>query len=258
MSKGAQQAGNTTQTQTTAPYMYPYIGSALGQAGNLLQAGGPNPYPGQRVANFNPAQQKAMGGIMNLGMNGTPGMTAAGNFDTTLLNSGMNNPWLNNMFQQGANQIDNNLTSQFGQAGRNAEAAQPMEGQALGNYAANLYGGQYQNTIQDALQAGNQAQNLYGAQLGGMNQALGVGNQIQQQGQNQIQASMDAYNQAQQRPYQNLGTYEQFLQGVQPGAQTQTPYFQNKGATDLGSALAAQQLYKGYQGKGTGTSGGGS
>lgn len=225
MSKGAQQAGNTTQTQTTAPYMQPYMGTALGQAGNLLQQGGPQVYGGQRVADFNPVQQNAFGGTIGLDQN---------------LMQGSGNPYENAMFNQAALATQGQLASQFAGSGRNLDASMPLRSDQLNNLATNFYGNNYQNSVQNAMQAANQN--------------LGIGNQIQQQGQNQIQASMDAFNQAQQRPYQNLSQFEQFLQGVQPGAQTQTPYFQNKGATDLGSALAAQQLYKGYQGKGTGGS----
>lgn len=224
--KGAQQAGSTTQTQTTAPYMYPYIGTALGQAGNLLQAGGPQVYSGQRVANFNPIQNQAFRGTIGL--------------DQGLM-QGNGNPYENAMFQQAANSTQNQLASEFAGSGRDITGSMPLRAQQLNQLGTDFYGQNYQNTVQNAMNAANQN--------------LGIGNQIQQQGQNQINASMDAYNQAQQRPYQNLSMFEQYLQGVQPGAQTQTPYFQNKGANTLGTALAAQQLYKGYQGKGAGTAG---
>lgn len=223
--KGAQQAGNTTQTQTTAPYMYPYMGTALGQAGNLLQQGGPQVYSGQRVADFNPAQQQAMGGTIGLDQN---------------LMQGSGNPFENSMFNNAALATQGQLASQFAGSGRNLDASMPLRSDQLNNLASTFYGNNYQNSVQNAMQAANQN--------------LGIGNQIQQQGQNQINASMDAFNQSQQRPYQNLGQFEQFLQGVQPGAQTQTPYFQNKGANTLGTALAGQQLYNGYQNKGANSS----
>lgn len=222
MSKGAQQAGSTMQTQTPPPYMLPPIGTALGQAGNLLQQGGPQYYPGQQVASFNPVQNQAFSNTNNI--------------DNTLT-QGSGNPWENAMFQQAALGTQGQLSSEFAGAGRNLIGSEPLRSDQLNNLATNFYGNNYQNSVQNA--------------MGAANQQLGIGNQIQNQGQNLINASMNAYNYNQRLPYQNLGQYEQFLQGVQPGGQTQTPYFQNKGANDLGSALAAQQLYKGYQGKGS-------
>lgn len=256
MSKGAQQAGTTTQSQTTAPYMYPYMGTALGQAGNLLQQGGPGVYSGQRVADFNPIQSQAFGGIQSAA-NDVNGLNRATTMDSNIMR-GNGNPYENAMFKQAANSTQNQLASEFAGSGRDITGSMPLRAQQLNQLGTDFYGQNYQNTVQNALQAGNQAQGIYDTRLQGQQQALQAGNQIQQQGQNQINASMDAYNQSQQRPYQNLSQFEQYLQGVQPGAQTQTPYFQNKGANTLGTALAGQQLYNGYQGKGTGGSGGGS
>lgn len=255
MSLGAQQGGNTTQTTTTAPYMYPYMGTALGQAGNLLQSGGQQYYPGQQVASFNPAQQQAMGGIANLGMNGSAGLDATGRFDQNLL-QGNGNPYENALFKQAAQATQGQLSSEFAGSGRNITGSMPLRSQQLNNLAGQMYGNEYQNTMQNALQAGNQEQGLYNTRLGGMGQALNIGNQVQNQGQNLINANMNAWNFNQNRPYNNLSQFEQFMQGVQPGAQTQNPYFTNPSANLLGTALAGQQLYNGYQGKGG--SGGGS
>ncbi len=227
MSKGAQQAGNTTQTTTTAPYMYPYMGTALGQAGNLLQSGGQQYYPGQQVASFNPAQQKAMQGTIGLDQN---------------LMQGSGNPYENQMFNNAAMATQGQLSSEFAGAGRNMVGSEPLRSDQLNNLATSIYGNNYQNSVQNAMQAANQN--------------MGIGNQIQQQGQNQINANMNAWNFNQNRPYQNLSQFEQFMQGVQPGAQTQNPYFTNPSANLLGTALAGQQLYNGYQGKGANSGGG--
>lgn len=247
-SKGAQQGGSTTSTQMPASYSLPFIGTGLTQSANILNGPGPQFYPGQQVAQFNPLQQTAMGDINRLGTQGTPGMNAAGNFDQKLLTTGMNNPWLQNQYNVGAGNIENSLTSQFGTAGRNAEASQPLEGEALGNFASNLYGSQYQNTIQDALQAGNQAQSLYGTRMQGLGQALGIGNQIQGQSQNLINADQTKYNYYQNLPQQMLSQYQQNIGGFTPGMQQQNPYFTNPGANALGEGLGGLALYNGIKG----------
>lgn len=247
-SKGAQQGGSTTTTQAPyAPYL-PYIGTALGQAGNLLQGGGPDYYPGQQVASFNPTQQNAMQGIT--GMN-TSGLNAANKFDKTLLNGGATNPYEDQMFDKAAQATQNQMSSQFAGGGMDVGAGSAVRGDQLNNLATGIYGGQYQNNMQNALQAGNQVQSLYNTKLGGQQAALGVGNQVQQQGQNLIDASKAGYDYNQQQPYKNLGAFESFLSGVQPGSQTSNPFFTNPTANTLGTALAGQQLYNGYNSKGS-------
>lgn len=215
MSGGASPAGNTTNTQTPPQYMFPYIGTALGQAGNLLQTGGPQYYPGQQVASFNPAQQAAMGGTLNLDQN---------------LMQGSGNPYENAMFNQAAQATQGQLSSEFAGSGRNLDASMPLRSDQLNNLATNFYGNNYQNSIQNA--------------LGASNQALGIGSQIQNQSQNLIDASQKAYNYNQQLPFSNLQQYESFLSGVQPGQQTSSPYFTNPTANTLGAGLAAASIYK--------------
>lgn len=248
-SKGAQQSGSTTSTQAPPSYMYPYIGTALGQAGNLLQTGGQQYYPGQQIASFNPVQQNAMSGINNLGMNGTQQLNQTGRLDSNLM-EGSGNPYENAMFNQAAQGVGNSLQSQFAGSGRDIAGSIPLAQQQENNLATQFYGQNYQNDVQNAMNAGNQAMNLYNTRLGGMNQALGIGNQVQNQAQNQIGANMNAWNFNQNQPFNNLQQYERFLSGVQPGQQQTNPYFTNPSANMLGTALAGQQLYNGYKGKG--------
>lgn len=215
MSGGATPAGNTTNTQTPPQYMYPYIGTALGQAGNLLQTGGPKYYPGQQVASFNPAQQAAMGGTLNLDKN---------------LMQGSGNPYENAMFNQAAQSTQGQLASEFAGSGRDITGSMPLRAQQLNQLGTDFYGQNYQNDIQNAMQAANQR--------------LGIGNQIQNQSQNEINASKAAYNYNQQLPFSNLQQYESFLSGLQPGQQTSSPYFTNPTANTLGAGLAAASIYK--------------
>lgn len=244
MSGGAQQAGTTTSTQAPPAYMYPYIGTALGQAGNLLATGGPQYYPGQQVAAFNPTQQAAMQKTVTTGLNGSPALTAAQGFDTTLLNSGGgSNPYLDAMFKQAAGATQGQLESEFGGAGRNVDAAAPLQAQTDTNLATQIYGNAYQNDIQNALQAGNQAQNLYQTKLGGEQAALGVGNQVQGQSQALIDSSKQAYGYNQNLPWQNLSMYEQMVGGVQPGMSQSNPYFNNPTANLLGEGAMGASIY---------------
>jgi hypothetical protein len=240
---GAQQSGNSTSTQGPLPFMYPYVGTALGQAGNLLKSGGPQYYTGQQVAGFNPTQQKAMRGIVNAGMNGSPALTAAQGFDQTLLQSGGgSNPYLDQMYGQAAGSTQNQLSSEFSGMGRNAAASQPLRAEQLNNLATSLYGGQYQNNIQNALAAGNQAQSLYGTQLQGLQAAEGVGQQVQNQSQSLIDASRNAFNYNQNLPWQTAQSFEGLLSGLQPGQSQTSPVYNNPTANAAGLASLASTL----------------
>ena len=278
--KGAQQAGTTTSTQTLPPWMMPYVGTAMGQAGNLLQQGGPNFYPDSTVAGFNPVQEQAFGNIQ--GLAGSNPFGAATRFNNNLLKGnfsgpeaqleamgqgGATNPYLDAMFEQAAGATQNQLSSEFAGSGRNTTAAMPLRDEQLNNLATSMYGGAYDADQSRALAANQElaglqqgavgnAQNLVGARLG-LNSALaGVGSQVQDQSQKLMDASQAAYNYNQQQPYKNLGQFESFLTAFNPGSQTSSPYFTNPTASLLSNGLAAEQLYNGYNGGSKGGKGG--
>lgn len=196
-------------------YLAPYMGTALGQAANLLQSGGPQYYTGQQVAGFNPTQQNAMKRIVSTGMNGSPALKAAQGFDQTLLQSGGgSNPYLDQMYKQAAGATQNQLTGEFAGMGRNASAAAPLRAEQLNDLATSLYGGQYQNNIQNALAAGNQAQGLYDTRLQGLQAAEGVGQRVQDQSQNMINGSKAAFDYNQNLPGQNLRSFLSLIGGL--------------------------------------------
>lgn len=254
--KGSSPAGYTTTTQGPPSYMLPYVGTGLSQAGSLLSGNGPQYYPGQQVAGFSDPQQEAMGGITNLGLGGTPALSGAENFDTTLTNSGGgSNPWLDAMFTHAAGTTQNQLASEFASGGRNLEASEPLRGEQLNNLATSIYGNAYQDNIQNALEAGSQAQGLYGTAMGGLNAAEGVGQRVQNLAQQQINANQNKYNYYQQLPYQQLGTYEQEVGALQPGGQSSNPYFTNQLGSILGYTMLGNQLFGGG-GSGSGGTGG--
>jgi len=222
MSGGAQQAGQTTQTQLPPNYMFPYIGTGTSQAASLLNNGGPNYYPGQQVASFNPIQNQAFKNTNNL--------------DNTLA-QGSGNPYETAMFNQAAQATQPQLASEFAGSGRDITASMPLRSQQLNQLGTDFFGQNYQNSVNNAFNATNQQQ-----QLGG---------QIQNQSQNLIDASKNAYNYSQQQPYANLQQFESFLSGLQPGQQQQSPYFTNPAATGLGALAAGKSMFGGSKGAST-------
>jgi len=252
--------------------MYPYIGTALGQAGNLLQTGGPSYYPGQQVAGFSGPQQTAMGAIDKLATSGTTAGNAGMDYDARLLDGnfsgpqanlaamgagGAANPYLDQMFQKAAGQVQNQLQSEYGQAGRNVSASAPMMGQTLDNLATNIYGGAYAQDQANALAAnqalGNEQENalaqvpgLNGMQFGNLGQEMNVGGMVQNQAQKLMDASRNAYDYTQRQPWQNLSSYESLLSGLQPGSSQTNPILNNPSSNDAEMATALAALVKAF------------
>jgi hypothetical protein len=233
--------------------MFPYIGTGLDMAGQNLEQGGPSYYPGNTVAGFSDPQQKAMTGLFDAGMNGSPGLKAAGSFDTSLLKSGATNPWEDAMFTHAAQMSQPELQSEFAQSGADLAGAMPQRSQELNDLSNSFYGNEYQNNIQDKLEAGNQVQSLYNTRLGGLNSALGVGGMAQDQAQKLINADQQKYNFYQNKPQQNLMSYLQAIFAGNPGSQTNTPYFTNPTANALGVGSSLAGIYAMLRDSGTAT-----
>jgi hypothetical protein len=129
------------------------------------------------------------------------------------------NPSLQGMAQLADNQIQNNLASQFAGSGRNIEASAPVQASQMANVAADIYGGAYNNTLNNMTSGLSQASQLTGQSYMPAQAALaGAGGQ--------------------------LAGYGSLL-GAMPGGTQTTPYYQNTGAGALGGALLGSQIGSG-------------
>lgn len=88
------------------------------------------------------------------GPSATPGAMAANQFETSgaLLNPS-ENPYLKNTFTQGANAVQNQLSSEFAGSGRNIIGSAPVQSDEMNNLATQLYGGAYNQGLQTMTQA---------------------------------------------------------------------------------------------------------
>jgi hypothetical protein len=307
---------NTVSSQTIPSEILPYYQQALGQGSNLLNSGGPQYYPGQQVAPLNPLQEQGLtatqsgipmaqqgydqaqmnyqptnmglGSIMGAAMQPSASSSAQdmNRFETSgaLMNPAMN-PYLQGTFQQGANQVQNSLASQFGSAGRNIIGSAPIQSDELNNLATQLYGGAYNTGLQQTTQAtglapsidqgtympGNQLLNASSAALGNnaavsaagnnvlnsANNNLSVGAGLQGQTQNLINANQNQWNYNQQLPYNQLSWYSGLLgQNASPfrSGSSNVSGQGNPWSTAIGTGLLGSQLY-GALGAGAGAAG---
>lgn len=223
------QGSNNQTLQSQAPswqqgYQQYGLNQALGQYQNTPQL----------VAPFAPQQESAISNITNMAKAGNPAVDSAQKYITDTLGGNVQqNPMLSQLFSQGADQIQNRLSSQFAGSGRNVDASAGLNAQALGQFGANLYGNAF--GTEAGLQQGalNAAPNILQSQLGLQNALYGAGQNVQNLSQQYIQAPQNSLNQYLSRVGGNLG-------------QTQTfqPAF-NAGAGALGGALTGSSLGQG-------------
>jgi hypothetical protein len=221
----------TSQSLTTqAPsWQLPFQQQALGQAQSQYQN------TSQLVAPFAPQQEQAISNITNLANTGDPATTAAGNYITNTLNGNVQtNPELGSLFTQGANQIQNQLASQFAGAGRNVDQSAGVNAQALGNFGANLYGNAFNTEAGLQNSALGAAPSNLQSQLGLQTALYGSGQNIQNLGQQYIQAPQNFLNQYLAQVTGNIGN----TQAVPA----------NAGANILGGTLTGANLGSGISG----------
>lgn len=206
MSKGG------TATTSTGPANYLATDyQNLANEGTSLYSGG---YPTDSSL-----QQSGLSALQNAtGANpiGTAGQNYYNQLESGSLLNPAANPSLQNMAQLADNQIENNLSSEFAGSGRNIEASAPVQASQMANVAADIYGGAYNNTMN--------------------NMTSGLGQASQLEGENLMPAETMLSGAGSQ-----LSNYASLL-GSMPGGTQSTPYYTNVGANVLGGGLLGADL----------------
>lgn len=222
----------TTQTlQSQAPsWQLPFQQYGLGQAQAQYQG---VKSPSQLVAGFSPMQNQAMSNINTLATQGTPEGTAAQSYATNVLSGNpANNPYLNAEFQQGANQVQNQLASEFAGAGRNIIGSAPVQADEMNNLAAQLYGGAYNTGVQQQENAAALAPTLENQQYNAQQSLFNAGAQQQGLAQQYIQAPQTFLNQFLSQVNGNLGT-------TRSEQQPYSPFLQSANNASIGSTIGS-------------------
>ena len=272
MSGGASSPSNVTTTNTTS--LPPWLSNAnqygVGQAQQLYQQGGPKYYQGSTVAPLSSIQEQYLTNANGLGANGNPTLGAANDYTQSVLGGSYlnpnSNPYLAGTFNNAANAVQNRVSSEFGSAGRNIEASIPVQNDQMNQLANEIYGGNYQNGINQMNVAATNANNLNSSNLANLGAVGNAGALEQQQSQNYINGAMNAWNYNQQLPYSNLSNYMGTVNSLAHGSTStsQQPVYQNSAGNMLGGAMAGASLgsslssnpYAGLIGAGIGALGG--
>jgi hypothetical protein len=266
-----------TATQTTQidPTIQPYLSYGLQEAQRLYQGGGPQYYTGQGYVGPSTATQTGLQALEARAAAGNPLLSAAQNqlYGTVQGDYLGGNPFFSGAFQPAAeaatsqfNQAIGNIGSQASKAGRYGSGAMgDLQSQAANALAKNLTGTAGQLAYQNyADERARQQQATFGApamaqadyaDIQNLINAGQLGEGYQQQA---LAADMAKFNFQQQAPQANLSNYLNQVYGFPAGrtTTTQTPYYTNPMATNLGVGLLGVSLLGGLDKLGTGGTGG--
>lgn len=243
MSKNSSQ-GTQTTTQEPPAYLRPYLQYGVGQASNLYGQGGPQQYPGNTVVPFSPATESALGRTEQRSLAGSPVTGAAQGYATDVLGGKyLNaNPYVDEAFNRAALNTQNQISSQFGRAGRNEEAAIPGRSDQLNALANQFYYQNYANERQMQQGMVPFANQLANQDYTDIAQQANVGQTVEDLSGRLMQDQAGRWDFAQNAPGMNLDQYLSRLTGGYPGSSTSTPTYRNRAAGGLGGALAGAQL----------------
>jgi hypothetical protein len=245
--------GTNTVSQTTVPsWLQPYYTQALQTGQQLTSGAGPEYYPGNQVAPLNSVQEQGINSIVGAASqpSASQGAQNANEFETSgaLLNPS-SNPYLQQTFQQGANAVQNQLSTEFAGSGRNIIGSLPVQSDEMNNLATQLYGGQYDTGLNTMTQASALAPSIDAGTYQPGQQLLSTGAGLQQQTQNNINQNVNAWNYQQQMPYNQL-SYMSGLLGSDgsgfkstSGSTTGTSSPWSTASNAIGAGLLGSSLY---------------
>jgi hypothetical protein len=205
--------GTNTVSQNTVPeWLKPYLTSNLQHGQALETAGGPQME--QQIAPLNGMQSAGLSSIA--GAAGMPNASGAADSQLQNIESGAylspsTNPYLQGTFNQAAQGVQNSLDSQFGAAGRNILASAPVQSDEMNNLATQLYGGAYQQGMQNMVQGAALSPSVDAGTYMPGQQMLSAGAGLQGQAQNVLNAQSNEYNYQQSLPYNTASWYSSLL-----------------------------------------------
>jgi len=197
--KGKGGSGSSTTVQKADPWVgqQPYLKDTFKQAQNNYRDGGPEFFGGQTYADFSPQTNNALGMMQDRATNGSPLNEGAKSLIGSTMNGDYlnNNPYLDGMFQQGADKISGNVNAQFSGAGRTGSGAHAGRlAEEQGDLYNNIYGGQYAAERKNQLGAATLAPSLAANDYADMDRLAQVGSTYEGQAQRGINEDMSRFN----------------------------------------------------------------
>jgi hypothetical protein len=255
------QSGNSVTRIEPPKYALPNLESGMGRTEGAYQQGGPQQYQGNTVVPFAPQTEQAFGMIQDRATNGSPVSDAASNLAVNTLNGGFlnSNPFLDSMFDRAAGAVQNRISSQFGQYGRDVSSSLPFQQQGMNDLATQIYGGNYDAERNRMMQMLPYQQSIANQPYQDAAMLRGVGSEVEGMAGRVIGDNTNRWNFEQQRPELALDSFLSRSMGNTMGQTQKTPEYSNPAMGALGGALGGAQLGSmfGPWGTGIGAIGGG-
>lgn len=205
-------------------------------------------YPGQTIANQSPETLQAQQLAGERAMSGSPLTNAAKNYTQGLLGGDYlkpdSNPYLDGMFSNAADQVQQRVNSAFGGAGRYGSGInQEVMTRELGKTAQDVYGQNYENERNRQMQGLLFAPQLANQDYFDIGQLANVGASKDTRSQDLINSDIDKYNYNSNLPANALRNYIGLTGGNYGGTTTSsTPYYSNQAGNALSGGLLGSQL----------------
>jgi hypothetical protein len=249
MSRGS--SGTTTATTNTSPWagQQPYLSYGFEEAQKRYQDTQPEYYPGSTVVPFAPQTEQALGAQEARATAGSPLLRAAqGQSEATLRGDYLNqsNPYLQQIFQQTADEMRPRIDAQFEGAGRYGSGAHAnATASALANLRGNLGYADYQRERQNQLGQIGGAPRLAAADYDDFTQLGQVGAAREGKAGSELQDMISRWNFGENIGSEELQRFMAMISGGNFGgtSTTQQPYYTNpyasalSGATGIAGAL---------------------
>ena len=248
MSSGKQ---TTTNSSTSAPWdaAQPYLKTAMSSASDLLKAGtGYQPYTGETVVPFSDQTKQALTGIQNTASQGNPLAGASVDALKGIL-QGNDNPYFQGQVDKQANMLGDDLARQWSAGGRYGSANMATDvSQKIGDLRNQMFSTNWQNNIQNQLNAVNAAPAAYDSLFAPYEKLAQVGAANEDLQQRKDTATQQLWDQQQQAPWQRLAAANAIFTGngqlgstssqsvAQPGVLQQILGGASLGAGILGNA----------------------
>lgn len=252
----ATETATSTSTTQIDPTIQPYLSYGLTEAQNLYQGGGPQYYTGQTYVGPSDATNTGIQALTARAAAGSPLLGAAQNqlYGTIQGDYLGGNPFFQGAFQPAAQAATNafntaigGVTSNASKAGRYGSGSMSaLEGQAASTLANSLTGtaGQlaYQNYADERnrqQQATFGAPSMAEADYADINKMLAAGQLGEGYQEKALRSDMARWDYEQNKPQQQLTNYLNQVYGFPAGKSTttETPYFKNETANNLGNFL---------------------
>ncbi len=255
------ETATSTLTTQIDPTVQPFLKYGLEESQRLYEAGGPKFFTGQGYVGPSEATQTGLAALQARAAAGSPLTGAAQNqlYGTIQGDYLGGNPFFQGAFQPAAqaatnafNQAIGNVASAASKAGRYGSGAMTnLQNQAANTLAQSLTGtaGQlaYQNYAQERARqqaATAMAPELAQADYADINKMLAAGQFGEGYQQQALEAAKQKFAYEQNLPQAQLQTYLSNIGLIPKGqtATTQTPFYTNRLATNLGTGLLGLQL----------------